>query len=193
MKRLPVALLALLVALVPVAPATAAEKADPPASEKTYSRQEVMAAAEGFFGKSAEGLGQVVEKLFKEKGRPNGYIKGEEAGGAVAVGLRYGRGTLHLKSGAVRTLYWQGPSVGFDFGGNAAKVFILVYHLPDANAIFQRFPGVDGSLYFVAGVGVNYVQRGHIILAPIRAGVGWRQGASIGYMHFTRKKTWVPF
>jgi hypothetical protein len=135
----------------------------------------------------------VIEKAFKDHGRPNAYVKGEEASGAITVGLRYGNGTLVMKGGGSRKVYWQGPSIGFDFGGNVAKVFVLVYHLPKTGAIFQRFPAVDGSFYFVGGVGINYQQRDNIVLAPIRLGVGLRAGASIGYMHYTPKKTYNPF
>ena len=159
----------------------------------TYDQDSITRDVVNFFGKSSEGLGKIVAKAFKEHGRPNGYIKGEEASGAIGVGLRYGDGVLTLKSGGRRKVYWTGPSIGFDFGGNAAKVFILVYHLPATSKIFQRFPGVDGSLYFIGGAGINYQQRGDIILAPIRLGVGFREGASVGYMHYTRKKTWNPF
>lgn len=163
------------------------------AGSSTYSQNEVLREAENFFGSSAKGLGKVLEKIFKEHGEPNGYIKGEEAGGAIGIGVRYGNGTLALKSGAKRKVFWQGPSIGFDLGANASKVFVLTYNLPSVDQVFQRFPGVDGSLYFVAGVGVNYVRSGDITLAPIRAGVGWRQGASVGYMHVTREKSWNPF
>jgi hypothetical protein len=162
-------------------------------ADDTYDQETILQEAENFFGSGAEGLGKVVEKAFKDHGRPNGYIAGEEAGGAIAVGVRYGKGRLTLKSGAWRQVYWQGPSIGFDLGANAAKVFVLVYNLPNPDAVFQRYPGVDGSLYFVAGVGVNYVQSGDIVLAPIRFGVGWRQGLNVGYMHLTREKSWIPF
>jgi hypothetical protein len=158
----------------------------------TYDQDSITKDVVNFFGKSSEGLGKIVAKAFKEHGRPNGYIKGEEASGAIGVGLRYGDGVLMTKSGLHRKVYWTGPSIGFDFGGNAAKVFVLVYHLPATDKIFQRFPGVDGSLYFIGGAGINYQQRGKIILAPIRLGVGFREGASVGYMHYTRKKTWNP-
>jgi hypothetical protein len=161
--------------------------------EDTYDQNTVVEEAEAFFGEGAKGLGKVIEKVFEEHGRPNAFIKGEEVGGAIGVGVRYGKGTLVFKRGGTRSLYWQGPSVGFDLGGNAAKVFALVYNLPDSGTIFQRFPGVEGSLYFVGGVGVNYVQSGSVIVAPMRFGVGWRQGVSVGYMHFTRKKSWNPF
>ncbi len=161
--------------------------------EDTYDQDSIVRDATAFFGSTTEGLAKLIAKAFREHGRPNGYIKGEEASGAIGVGLRYGDGNLILKSGGGGKVYWTGPSVGFDFGGNASKVFILVYHLPSASKIFQRFPGVDGSLYFVGGAGINYQQRGDIILAPIRLGVGLREGASVGYMHYTRKKTWLPF
>ncbi len=159
----------------------------------TFDQDSVLKDAEEFFGKSTEGLAKVIEKVFKEQGRPNAYIKGEEASGAITVGLRYGDGTLVMKNGSSRKVWWQGPSIGFDFGGNVAKVFVLVYHLPKTSSIFQRFPAVDGSFYYVGGVGINYQQRNHIVLAPIRLGVGLRAGASIGYMHYTPKKTYNPF
>lgn len=162
------------------------------AEDNTYDQDSIIKDATAFFGKGAEGLATVIEKAFKEHGRPNGYIKGEEVSGAIGIGLRYGNGTLRLKDGASTKVFWQGPSVGFDVGANADKVFVLVYHLPTKAAIFQRFPGVDGSLYYVGGVGINYQQRDDIILAPIRLGVGLRTGASVGYMHYTRSKTYNP-
>lgn len=161
--------------------------------DNTYDQDSVLKDAEAFFGSSTEGLAKVIEKAFKEHGRPNGYIKGEEASGAITVGLRYGNGVLLTKAGGAQKVYWQGPSIGFDFGANASKVFVLVYHLNSPGQIYQRFPAVDGSFYYVGGAGINYQQRGKVILAPIRLGVGLRAGASIGYMHYTRKKTYNPF
>jgi hypothetical protein len=171
------------------APAFAAEKKD----GKTYDEETVLKDASEFFGTHTEGLAKVIEKAFKDQGQPNAYIKGEEASGAIAVGLRYGDGVLAFKDGRTRKVHWSGPSIGFDFGGNAAKVFVLVYHLNDAEKLFQRFPAVDGSFYFIGGAGINYQQRGNIILAPIRLGVGLRAGANIGYMHYTKTKTYNPF
>lgn len=167
---------------------TAATAAD----EDTYDQDSVIHDATAFFGKSTEGVAKVIEKAFKENGRPNAYIKGEEASGAIGIGLRYGNGTLKMKDGSTEKVYWQGPSIGFDLGANASKVFVLVYHLPKPDSIFQRFPGVDGSLYYVAGAGINYQRWDGITLAPVRLGVGWRAGASIGYMHYTRHKTLNP-
>lgn len=160
----------------------------------TYSEPEIVQAAENFFGAGAEGVAAVVRHVFEEQGRPNGYIEGEEASGAIGIGLRYGDGRLRLKGhqGTTRT-FWQGPSLGFDTGGNASKVFTLVYNMRDPSQIFQRFPGVDGSAYFVGGVGVNYQQRGNIVLAPMRAGVGFRLGANIGYLAYSRRRRINPF
>ena len=184
--------LALLAGMLAAAPLRAADS-QKDADKDTYDQDSIIKDATEFFGKSTEGLAKVIEKAFKDHGRPNGYIRGEEASGAITVGLRYGNGTLTLKNGATRKVYWQGPSIGFDLGGNLSKVFVLVYHLPGTDKIFQRFPAVDGSLYYVGGVGINYQQRDKIILAPIRLGVGLRAGASIGYMHYTKSKTLNPF
>ncbi len=172
-------------------PATAALAAED--KDGTYDEDSVLKAATEFFGQTTEGLAKVIEKAFKEQGRPNAYIKGEEAGGALTVGLRYGEGELMMKSGAQAKVYWAGPSIGFDVGGNASKVFTLVYHLPKTGAIYQRFPGVDGSLYYVGGAGINYQRRNGITLAPIRLGVGLRAGASVGYIHYRPEKTINPF
>lgn len=157
-----------------------------------FDQATLLQEAKVFFGEATEGLGKALEKAFREHGRPNGYIKGEEISGAITVGLNYGKGELTLKNGEKAQVYWQGPSLGFDLGLNAAKVFTLVYRLPNKDAIYQRFPGVDGSLYFVAGVGMNYQRRNGMVLAPIRLGVGWRTGASVGYLHYTRERRYLP-
>lgn len=176
----------------PDSPSDATDQPEPQPDD-TYSQQEVKNAVEGFFESTTEGLGTVIEKVFKDQGEPVGYIMGGEGGGALGIGLRYGQGTLYLKNKGQQQVYWQGPSLGFDIGGNASKVFTLIYDLPSIDQIFQRFPGVDGSAYFVGGVGVNYLRSGAIVLAPIRTGVGFRLGASIGYLHFTPEKHINPF
>ncbi len=176
-------------ATVPVAVAGEAV----PEEEATFDEEKVLAAAEAFFGTTSRELADVLRKVFRDQGRPNGWIEGEEAGGALAVGVRYGHGTLVTAGGTRREVYWQGPSLGFDVGGSAAKVFMLVYHLSGADDLFRRYPGVEGSLYFVGGVGVTYLQNGDTIVAPVRAGVGWRQGVNVGYLKFSRKRTWNPF
>lgn len=163
------------------------------AADDTYSVEEITAKAEGFFGDTTEGLAAAIEKVFADQGRPNGYIVGEEISGAIGVGLRYGNGLLNRKSTGTLQVYWQGPSIGWDLGGNASKVFTLVYNLDSTGSLFQRFPGVDGSFYVVAGLGVSYQQSGDVVLAPIRTGVGLRAGANIGYLHYNREHSWLPF
>lgn len=166
----------------------AAEAAD----EQTFDEQGTLKAVTDFFGQTTEGLAQVVAKAFREQGRPNGYIRGEEVAAAVTAGVRYGEGDLVLKSGATKKVYWAGPSVGFDLGANASKVFVLVYKLPDVQAIFKRYPGVDGSLYYIGGVGLNYRRLDGVTLAPIRLGAGLRAGASVGYVHYRPEKSLNP-
>jgi hypothetical protein len=162
-------------------------------SDETFSQDEIVTAVAGFFGTTAEAAAAAAERIFKDNGRPTGYIAGEEGAGAFTVGARYGKGTLFLKSGPRRTVYWQGPSIGFDVGGNASKVFTLVYNMTDADSIFRRFPGVEGTAYFVAGIGVNYQRADGITLAPMRAGVGLRAGANIGYLAYSRERRLLPF
>ncbi len=171
-----------------------ARPAGPPqtADRPTYSESEIVAAAEGFFGEVAEGEAEAIARLFREQGEPTGYIQGEEAAGAIGVGVRYGQGTLQLANGQTRQVFWQGPSIGFDTGANASKVFTLVYNLDNADQIYQRFPGVSGSAYFIGGIGVNYQQNGYIVLAPMRAGVGLRAGVNVGYLHYTREQQVLP-
>lgn len=169
-------------------------QAQPHPDDNTYSQDEVVAAAQRFFGAGAEGVATVVAHVFQDLGRPRGYIQGDEGSGAIGVGLRYGDGRMRLKgrSGTTR-VFWQGPSIGFDTGGNAARVFTLVYGLTQPDQIFERFAGVDGSAYFIGGVGVNYQRRDNITLAPMRAGVGFRLGANIGYLHYSRRRRINPF
>lgn len=185
-RRLALARLAGLACLGVIPPARAEDDA------KTYGEDEMFKKASAFFGKGSEGLAKVIEKAFKEQGRPNGYIQGEEASAALGVGLRYGEGRLTLKGGGGGKVYWAGPSIGIDAGANAAKVFTLVYNLPKVGAIYQRFPGVEGSLYWIGGVGLNYQALDGITLAPIRLGVGLRSGASVGYLHYRSKKSYNP-
>lgn len=164
------------------------------ANEDTYSEPEIVRAAENFFGAGAEGVATIVRRVFQEQGRPNGYIEGEEGSGAIGVGLRYGRGDMRLRAhpGTTR-VFWQGPSLGFDTGGNASKVFTLIYNMRRPEQIFRRFPGVDGSAYFVGGIGVNYQRAEDITLAPMRAGVGFRLGANVGYLAYSRRRRINPF
>jgi hypothetical protein len=158
-----------------------------------YSRNEIMNAGHGFFGAVSQGLAGAVEYAFQKAGRPNGYILGEDAGGAFIAGLRYGEGTLFTKDAGNHKVYWQGPSLGYDIGAEGSKTMVLVYHLRDPSDIYNRFGGVQGAAYFVGGVGVQFQQYGDVILAPIRAGLGLRLGANVGYLKYTPAPTWNPF
>ena len=159
----------------------------------TFSVAEVKEAGHRFFGSVSMGLAQAIEYTFQKAGRPNGYILGEEAGGAIVAGVRYGEGTLYTKDAGQLRLYWQGPSLGYDFGAEGSKTMVLVYDLRSPGEIFDTFGGVDGSAYLVGGVGVTFLARGHVILAPIRSGIGLRLGANVGYLKYTRAPTWNPF
>ena len=161
--------------------------------EDTYSMKEIVDAGHGFFGKTTGGLAQAVEHVFKKAGRPNAYIIGEEGAGAFIGGLRYGEGVLYPKSGGRYKVYWQGPSIGFDFGGNGSRTLTLIYNMRLPRQIYNRFYGVEGSAYLVGGLGVNFQQDDELRLAPIRTGVGARLGANIGYLKYTEQPTWNPF
>ena len=176
-------------------PATPASQPANPAAAAgaTYHQEDVISAAEGVFGKGAEGLAKMIESILKDQGEPNAYIAGREAGGAIGLGLRYGSGTLFHKVEGNQPIYWTGPSLGFDLGGNGAKTFMLVYNLYDANDIFKRFPGGEGAVYVIGGFNASYQRRGDIVVIPIRLGVGWRLGANVGYLKFSRKSQILPF
>ena len=159
----------------------------------TYKKDDLIGAAEGVFGKGAAGLAGIVEKILKDQGEPNAYIAGREASGAFVVGLRYGSGTMQHTVEGQRPVYWTGPSIGFDVGGDATKVFTLAYNLYDSQDLYKRFPQVEGRAYFVGGFSATYLRRGDVVLIPIRLGVGMRLGANIGYMKFSEKSKWLPF
>jgi hypothetical protein len=158
-----------------------------------YSSLEVVDAGHRFFGTISRGLAQIVEKAGSQFGLPNGYVLGQEAGGAVVAGLRYGEGILYTKNAGDLRVFWQGPSLGFDFGGDGARTMMLIYNLPATDAIYQRFAGIDGSAYFVGGLGMTALTMNNIVVVPIRTGVGMRLGANVGYLKFTPTATWNPF
>lgn len=162
-------------------------------SGQTYGEDDLIGAAEGVFGKGAEGLAKLIEDLLEKQGEPNGYIVGREAGGAFIVGARYGSGTLYHKVEGSRQVYWTGPSIGFDVGANAANTFVLVYNLYDSEDLFNRFPAGEGQAYFVGGLNASYLRRGDVVLIPIRVGAGLRLGVNAGYMKFSKEQKWVPF
>jgi hypothetical protein len=190
------AALTLAAALFSAGPAAAQSYGTPSAYSQdvdTFEDSEIIEAASDFLGVTAEAAAAAIERVFAEQGRPVGYIAGEEVAGAAGVGLRYGEGWMTLKNGTRQKVYWRGPSIGFDAGGNASRVFTLVYGLRNADAVYRRFPGVEGSAYFVGGVGVNYQAADGITLAPMRAGVGFRAGANIGYLAYSKEKKLLPF
>lgn len=162
-------------------------------SDGTFSMHEINDAGHQFFGSISQGLASVIEHAFRKKGRPNGYILGEDLGGAFVAGLRYGEGRLYTKDAGTHKIYWQGPSIGYDAGAEGSKVMVLVYNLQDPSDIFNRFAGVDGSAYVVGGVGLTFLSNNDVVLAPIRSGIGLRLGANIGYLKYTRRPTWNPF
>jgi hypothetical protein len=164
----------------------------PPSDEKHYSQNEIIQAGHGFFGAISKGLAEGVEYAFKSQGRPNGYILGEDAGGAFVVGLRYGEGRLFTKDAGEHKVFWQGPTVGYDAGAEGSKTMVLVYNLRDPSEIYERFGGVQGAAYLVGGVSVQFQKYNDVTLAVIRSGVGLRLGANVGYLKYTRAPTWNP-
>lgn len=176
------------------APAAAPATADSQqAADDTYDRESVLAAASGAFGKGAEEVGKVIEKIFADHGRPNGYIVGSEGGGAFIVGLRYGNGTLYHKIEGEQPIHWTGPSLGPDVGGDVSRTFTLIYHLHDTNELYRRFPAIEGKVYLIGGFTVSYHQRDNVVVVPVRLGAGWRLGANLGYINFTKERRYLPF
>lgn len=159
----------------------------------TVPRDDVFNAAEDVFGRGAQGLAGILEDILREQGEPVAYIAGSEAGGAFVFGVRYGSGVMRHQIEGERTVYWTGPSLGFDFGADANKVFVLVYNLHDSAALFRRYPGGEGRAYFVGGFSAQYMRRGDVVLIPIRLGVGMRLGVNAGYMRFSERNRWLPF
>lgn len=158
-----------------------------------YSAQEIVDSGHRFFGATSGGLASAIEKIFSSYGLPNGYILGEEGSGALIGGLTYGEGTLYTKNAGDHKVYWQGPSLGWDFGGQGSRSMMLVYNLDDVSNLYDRFGGVSGSAYVIAGVGFNVLRNGNMLLVPVRTGVGARLGVNLGYLKLTQQPTWNPF
>lgn len=175
-----------------VAPVAANAASNAPANGQTYHEDDLIGAAEGVFGKGAKGLAQIIQDILKKQGEPNAYIVGREAGGAFALGLRYGSGTLYHKVEGQRPAYWAGPSIGFDAGANAANTFVLVYNLYNTEDLYHRFGAGEGQAYMIGGFNVSYLRRGDVVLIPVRMGVGFRLGINGGYMKFSKKQNWNP-
>jgi len=169
----------------------------PPAAaapaDSAVPRDDVFSAAEGLFGRGARGLAGILEDILRDQGQPIAYITGQEAGGAFMVGVRYGSGTMHHSIEGDRAVYWTGPSIGFDVGGDINKVFILVYNLHDSERLFRRYPGGEGHAYFVGGFSAQYLRDGDVVLIPVRLGGGLRLGVNVGYMKFSERNRWMPF
>ena len=163
------------------------------AQSSTFTSEEIIASGHQFFGNTTRGLAEAVEFVFRQQGQPTAYIVGEEGAGAIIGGLRYGQGTIYYKNGTRRKIYWQGPSLGWDFGGNGSRTLTLVYNSQSPRDLYARFAGVEGAAYFIGGLGVNFQRKDNITLAPIRTGVGVRLGANIGYLKYTPQATWNPF
>ncbi|MBX3561050.1 MAG: DUF1134 domain-containing protein [Sphingomonas sp.] len=165
----------------------------PPADRTTVPREDVFTAAESVFGRGTEGLAGIIENILRDRGEPSAYISGQEASGAFVFGVRYGSGVMRHQIEGDRTVYWTGPSLGFDAGADANKVFILVYNLHDGQELFRRYPGAEGNAYFVGGFTAQYMRRGDVVLIPVRLGVGLRLGVNAGYMRFSERNRWLPF
>jgi hypothetical protein len=187
MAALGVATLMALTAPVPAAHAQAGS------NSAQYSMQEIVDAGHGFFGSASGGLAKVVERAFQSYGLPNGYILGQEGSGAFVAGLTYGEGNLNTKNAGQHSVYWQGPSLGIDAGGQGSRIMMLVYNLPSVPALYNRFGGVSGSAYVVAGVGMTVLTDERVVLVPIRTGIGARLGINVGYLKLTQQPTWNPF
>ena len=187
--------LRILVFLLALAGVPALAQAPAPAQPQSdrFETGELVDAGHRLFGGVSRGLATIIEKAVSQWGLPNGYVLGEEAGGAFVGGLRYGEGSLYTKNAGDLRVYWQGPTLGWDFGGEGARTMMLVYNLPATQAIYQRFGGIDGSAYFIGGFGMTALTANNIVVVPIRSGVGLRLGANLGYLKFTSRPTWNPF
>jgi hypothetical protein len=170
-----------------------AETAPLTSPRQTVPREDIFTAAEDLFGRGTEGLAGMLESILRSQGEPIAYISGQEAAGAFVFGVRYGSGTMRHQIEGDRAVYWTGPSLGFDFGGDASKVFVLVYNLHDGQDLFRRYAGAEGNAYVVGGFTAQYLRRGDVVLIPIRLGVGLRLGVNAGYMRFSERNRWLPF
>ncbi|HHG90838.1 MAG TPA: DUF1134 domain-containing protein [Devosia sp.] len=163
------------------------------AVSETYSSEELVNAGHQFFGSLSQGLASLVERAISQFGQPNAYILGQEGAGALFAGARFGEGTMYTRNVGQREIFWQGPTIGFDVGGDGSRVMMLVYNLPSVEAVYGRYPSIEGSAYIVGGLGMNVMKRDEVVMVPIRSGVGARLGVNVGYLKFTSEPTWNPF
>lgn len=182
-----------LCALVLLVPMSFQQAAAQSGNQTYYSTQEIVDAGHGFFGSTSGALAKLIEHAFKSYGQPNGYVLGQEASGAFVGGLTYGEGVLYTKNAGQHSTFWQGPSIGFDYGGEGSRTMMLVYNLPKIEGMYGRFGGVSGSAFAIAGLGMTVMRRGDVLIVPIRTGVGARLGINVGYLKVTPKPTWNPF
>lgn len=175
---------------IPAITASATQNADP---DETFSVDEIVSAGRGVFGSASKGLATVVADLFRRYGEPTAYIAGEEGSGAFVGGVRYGKGTIHYKNGLKQPIFWQGPSIGLDYGANGSRTFTLIYNSTSVEELYHRFTGVEGSAYMVAGLSVTVQEHDDVVIAPIRTGVGVRLGANVGYVKYSARRDWNPF
>jgi hypothetical protein len=194
MIRSSAALLALALAFtVPAAAQTTGSVSKAQQTRLTYSSEEILGQGHEFFGKASRNVSKAIEFAFQKQGEPTAYIVGEEGAGAIVGGLRFGEGTIYYKNGASQKIFWQGPSIGWDFGGNGSRTLTLVYNSDSPSDLYARFAGVEGAAYLVGGIGVNFQKHGQVVMAPIRTGVGARLGANVGYLKYSAEPTWNPF
>jgi len=73
----------------------------------SYSENELVNAVSTHLGVTSESAATAIERLFKDRGRPVGYITGEEGGGALTIGARYGKGILWMKDGRTQNIFWS--------------------------------------------------------------------------------------
>lgn len=171
---------------------TTAQQAKAQPSDR-YSLQEVIDAGHGFFQSTSGAIATAMEKVFAKRGQPNGYILGEEASGAFIGGLRYGEGVLYTKNAGDHKLFWQGPSIGWDYGADGNRTMMLVYNLPSIENIYRRYFGISGSAFLIGGVGVTVLTNQGVHLVPIRTGIGARLGVNIGYLKIRSTPRVNPF
>jgi hypothetical protein len=160
---------------------------------EAYSSGEIVDNGHRFFGSISRGLAEGLEQANKKWGRPNAYILGQEAGGAFIGGVCYGEGEMYTRNAGRRRVFWQGPSLGLDAGADGDRTMMLVYNLPEVEAIYRRYAGVNGSAYLVGGLGFTALNNEDVVVMPVRSGLGARLGLSLSYLKFTENSTWNPF
>src|SRR3954451_13194029 len=128
--------LAAALAMSPVRQSATAAEVYPAAYQRggpeSFSGEELIASGHHFFGMASKGLAMTVEEAVRRWGEPNGYIVGQEASAAIFGGLRFGEGVLFTRTAGERRIYWQGPSLGFDLGGDGGGPMSLVFNRPRA-------------------------------------------------------------